>query len=74
MDGMEAKDALKFIQSFALTSHSCTKLLAILDADETPLEGDLLEEAQKASMFIRSYRLRNAKGGDKVEFSTYVVC
>ncbi|VBB28151.1 unnamed protein product [Acanthocheilonema viteae] len=65
MDGMEAKDALKFVQSFALTSYSCTKLLAILDADETPLEDDLLEEAQKASMFIRSYKLRNAKGGDK---------
>ncbi|CAG9536499.1 unnamed protein product [Cercopithifilaria johnstoni] len=65
MDGMEAKDALKFVQSFALTSYSCTKLLAILDADETPLEGDLLEEAQKASMFIRSYKLRNAKGGEK---------
>uniref|UniRef100_A0A0R3RPM6 DUF3677 domain-containing protein n=1 Tax=Elaeophora elaphi TaxID=1147741 RepID=A0A0R3RPM6_9BILA len=65
MDGMEAKDALKFVQSFALTSYSCTKLLAILDADETPLEGSLLEEAQKASMFIRSYKLRNAKGGEK---------
>lgn len=72
MDGMEAKDALKFVQSFALTSYSCTKLLAILDNDETPLEGDFLEEAQKASMFIRSYKLRNAKGGEKVEFSALI--
>ncbi|MCP9257766.1 hypothetical protein DINM_001020 [Dirofilaria immitis] len=47
MDDVKIKDALKFVQSFALTSYSCTKLLAILDTDETPLEGDLLEEAQK---------------------------
>ncbi|KAM3729189.1 Integrator complex subunit [Dirofilaria immitis] len=65
MDDVKIKDALKFVQSFALTSYSCTKLLAILDTDETPLEGDLLEEAQKASMFVRSYKLRNAKGGGK---------
>ncbi|OZC08640.1 hypothetical protein X798_04321 [Onchocerca flexuosa] len=65
MDDMKVRDALKFVQSFALTSYSCTKLLAILDADETSLEGDLLEEAQKASMFVRSYKLRNAKGGEK---------
>ncbi|EJD74586.1 hypothetical protein LOAG_18113 [Loa loa] len=65
MDDMQVRDALKFVQSFALTSYSCTKLLAILDADETPLEGDLLEEAQRASMFVRSYKLRNAKGGEK---------
>lgn len=71
MDNIKVKDALKFVQSFALTSYSCTKLLAILDADDTPLEGDLLEEAQKASMFIRGYKLRNAKGGEKVEFPAF---
>uniref|UniRef100_A0A915PK51 DUF3677 domain-containing protein n=1 Tax=Setaria digitata TaxID=48799 RepID=A0A915PK51_9BILA len=65
MDDMKMNDALKFVQSFALTSYSCTKLLAILDADETPLEGDLLIEAQKASVFVRGYKLRNAKGGEK---------
>uniref|UniRef100_A0A0R3QZA1 Nucleolar pre-ribosomal-associated protein 1 n=1 Tax=Brugia timori TaxID=42155 RepID=A0A0R3QZA1_9BILA len=65
MDDMKVKDALKFVQSFALTSYSCTKLLAILDSDETPLEGDLLEEAQRASMFVRGYKLRDAKGGEK---------
>lgn len=67
MENMKFKDALEFVQSFALTSYSCTKLLAILDADNTLLEGELLEEAQKASMFIRGYKLRNAKGGDKVK-------
>ncbi|VDN28966.1 unnamed protein product [Gongylonema pulchrum] len=66
MDDLKMNDALKFVQSFALTSYSCTKLLAILDADETPLEGEFLQEAKKAAVFVKGYRLRGAKGGEKV--------
>lgn len=73
MDNMKMKDALKFVQSFALTSYSCTKLLAILDADETPLQGELLEDAKKAAMFVKGYILRGATGGDKV-FYCYFRC
>ncbi|VDN18391.1 unnamed protein product [Gongylonema pulchrum] len=65
MDDLKMNDALRFVQSFALTSYSCTKLLAILDADETPLEGEFLQEAKKAAVFVKGYRLRGAKGGEK---------
>ncbi|VDN00703.1 unnamed protein product [Thelazia callipaeda] len=64
MDDMKVEDALRFVQSFGLTSYACSKILAILDADETPLDGNLLKEAEKASLFVRGYKLQNAKGGD----------
>lgn len=58
-------DALKFVQSFGLTSYSCSKLFTILDKDSTPLVGEVLSEANKAAPFVRAYKLKGATGGDK---------
>lgn len=66
LNDMTAKGALKFIQSFALTPLSCSRLLEFLDADETPLLGEVLEDAKRAAQYVRPYKLMGAKGGDKV--------
>uniref|UniRef100_A0A0M3HL12 Pentatricopeptide repeat-containing protein n=1 Tax=Ascaris lumbricoides TaxID=6252 RepID=A0A0M3HL12_ASCLU len=68
---MKQEDALRFVQSFGLTSYSCSKLFAILDTI-TSLEGDVLCEARKAARFIRAYKLRGAVGADKVHFSLHM--
>uniref|UniRef100_A0A0M3HHC0 ORC4_C domain-containing protein n=1 Tax=Ascaris lumbricoides TaxID=6252 RepID=A0A0M3HHC0_ASCLU len=64
LSDMKQEDALRFVQSFGLTSYSCSKLFAILDTI-TSLEGDVLYEARKAARFIRAYKLRGAVGADK---------
>uniref|UniRef100_A0A914R3L4 Integrator complex subunit 1 INTS2-binding domain-containing protein n=1 Tax=Parascaris equorum TaxID=6256 RepID=A0A914R3L4_PAREQ len=64
LSDMKREDALRFVQSFGLTSYSCSKLFAILDTI-TSLEGDVLYEARKAARFIRAYKLRGAVGADK---------
>uniref|UniRef100_A0A183V8M6 Integrator complex subunit 1 n=1 Tax=Toxocara canis TaxID=6265 RepID=A0A183V8M6_TOXCA len=62
---MKQEDALKFVQSFGLTSYSCSKLFATLDKADFVLEDDVLREACKAAPFIRAYKRRGAIGADR---------
>ena len=65
MDGVSAKQALEFIQSFGLTPFSCSQLLSILN------KSDLDTKTMKPALpYVRAYRLKGAKGSDEVCFST----
>uniref|UniRef100_A0A914CWE2 Integrator complex subunit 1 INTS2-binding domain-containing protein n=1 Tax=Acrobeloides nanus TaxID=290746 RepID=A0A914CWE2_9BILA len=60
LDGVSAKQALEFIQSFGLTPFSCSQLLSILN------KSDLDTKTMKPALpYVRAYRLKGAKGSDE---------
>ncbi|CAD5234985.1 unnamed protein product [Bursaphelenchus xylophilus] len=61
LSNITPNDALKYIQSFALTPFSCTELLNRLNLSDVAKS----EEARMAVPFIKAYKVRGAKGADK---------
>ncbi|MFH4974662.1 hypothetical protein AB6A40_001371 [Gnathostoma spinigerum] len=66
LDDMKRADALKFIQSFALTTYSSSKLMEIIDDNTSPLDDDCLKNAVRALPYIRAYKLKGATGADEL--------
>lgn len=67
LEGVTPEQALEFVQSFALSSFSCTNLLMIINSSDLGKS----KKALVAVPFVRAYKLRGAKGCDLVCFFVY---
>ncbi|CAD5228226.1 unnamed protein product [Bursaphelenchus okinawaensis] len=61
LTNINPKDALKYVQSFALTPFSCTELLKSINTSDVAKS----EEAKMAIPFVKAYKVKGAKGADE---------
>uniref|UniRef100_A0A915ENQ0 Uncharacterized protein n=1 Tax=Ditylenchus dipsaci TaxID=166011 RepID=A0A915ENQ0_9BILA len=61
LEGVNAEQALDFIQSFALSTFSCTHLLTIINESELGKS----QAAKPAIPFVKAYKKKGAKGADQ---------